>query len=301
MLTTLRLNGGALKERKMGRAIVLIRCCLLFVAAAIGSVVSMGETAAQQPANLPKGGAVAGPTGDAQRQAAARQWAAELTATFDQAVKEHAAATQELAWLKPGQREMLSSLQSPGSVANHAPSAHWWPGPAAEGRSQILENFAKKLRAAGRNDEVAVCLDLARGYLNHGAPQYRAVACEFVGHFPLQAIDAGLLPAVAERLNDSAKAFDEARLEWGQMATYITRLANGASVADFARRALASATGFRFANAKAFNFWWQGNKDYPHRLWYWAKRWAKLPRVEFPRPRPATRTSRRRPSRRGLP
>ena len=274
--TTLRLNGGALKEAGMGRAIVLIWCCLLFVAAAIGSVVSMGETAAQQPANLPKGGAVAGPTGDAQRQAAARQWAAELTATFDQAVKEHAAATQELAWLKPGQREMLSSLQSPGSVANHAPSAHWWPGPAAEGRSQVLADFAKKLQAAGRNDEVAVCLDLARRYLTHSARSIARSPASLSAIFPCKRS----MRACCRRsphLNDSAKAFDKARLEWGQMTTYITRLANGTSVADFARRALASATGFRFANAKAFNLWWQGNKDYPHRLWYWAKRWAKLP------------------------
>jgi hypothetical protein len=70
----------------------------------------------------------------------------------------------------------------------------------------------------------------------------------------------------------------------GQRDTFITRSANGVSVADVAREALAGAIGFEFQDAKAFEIWWQGNKDCRHRLWYWAVRWERLPVVVTPPP-----------------
>ena len=210
----------------------------------------------------------------------------QLAAVFDQAVKEHAFATEALAWLKPGQTEVVSSLNSGRQIAKHAPFYGWSlrgigaleSGPTLY-QSEAMEDFVKGLRATGRGDEAAVCLKFAQAYLNHADPRYRAVACEFLAHFPLQVIDAGLLPAVAQRLGDSALAFDGATFGCDQRAGYIhvTRCANSVSVGDVAREALVCGTGFQFQDAKAFDVWWQGNKDCRHRLWYWAMRWERLP------------------------
>ena len=202
----------------MGRAIVLRRWFFLPVAVAaavIGLWSSTGENAAQQAANLPRGDAVAGPIGDAQRQAVARQ----VGAAFDQAVEEHAAATQALAWLKPGEGAVYQSFAEP--VPQHHPFRYWSLGRLQPMllESPTLENLVKKLTAAGGKDEIADYLHFAQRYLNHGKPQYRAVACEFAGHFPLQVIDAGMLPSLGRRLSDSATAFDGATFGAAQVYT----------------------------------------------------------------------------------
>jgi hypothetical protein len=265
----------------MGRAVISRRWFSLPIAslaAVVGFSLSMGEIAGQKSVILPNANTVAGPTADAQRQEVARQ----LAATFDQAVKEHAAATEALAWLKPGQTELVSSLVPGRPIPKHPPFYGSWSTGLYQ--SQTLENCVKQLLAAGRNDELAVHLEFAQRYLNHDQPQYRAVACEFLSYFPLQMIDRGLLPVIAQRLGDSAKAFDGARLVMGQQADFITRLANGVSVADVARAALAGATGFQFPDARAFDVWWQGNRDCRHRLWYWVMRWERLPMAAAPPP-----------------
>ncbi len=213
-----------------------------------------------------------------------------MPAAFDKAVKEHALATEALAWLKPGQTAVDSSLNFGRQIAKHAPFYGWSlrgigtleSGPTLY-RSQAMEDFVKGLRATRRSDEAAVCLKFAQAYLNHADPRYRAIACEFLAHFPLEMIDMGLLPAIARRLGDSATAFDGATFGMGQQDTFITHCANGVSVADVAREALACGTGLQFRDAKAFDVWWQGNGDYRHRLWYWAMRWERLP---YPPPTP---------------
>jgi len=242
------------------------------LAGAIGLFLSVPLGNAQQPANLFKADAVRDRVSDAERAEIARR----LANAFDWAVKQHAAATEVLAWLKPGQTEVVSTLAQGRPVAKHPP---YYEGCAGLYQSEAMENLVKKLTATGRRDEVAAYLHFAQSYLNHQQPQYRAVACEFLARFPLEMIDGGLLPTVAQRLADSAPAFDGARFGMGQQATYITRLVNGVSVADVARAALAGATGFQFQDAKTFDIWWQGNKDCHHRLWYWAVRWALLPVV----------------------
>ena len=45
-------------------------------------------------------------------------------------------------------------------------------------------------------------------------------------------------------------------------------------MSDAARLALASATGLVFADSKAFDAWWQENRDTHHHVWYWATRCA---------------------------
>ena len=241
------------------------------LAAAIGLCLSAGPGNAQEPAVWSRADAAPSQVSDAERAEIARR----LANTFDLAVKQHAAATQVLAWLKPGQCELVSSYNRAIPVPEHPP---YYSGLAGLYRSEAMENLAGKLAATGRRDEAAAYLRIAEGYLNHRQPQYRAVACEFLAHFPLQVLDSGLLPPLGERLGDSATAFDGAQSVMGQQTTGIRRIVPGVSVADLAEAALHAATGHGFQkDAKAFEDWRQGNKDYHHRLWYWALRWSYLP------------------------
>jgi hypothetical protein len=215
-----------------------------------------------------------------------------LATTFDRAVVEHAAATNALSWLKPGQSSVISTLAQGRPLPQHPPfhcwSLGWVPGQHRDAggpvlyRSEAMERLVKRLAMPEEKDRVAAYVHLAPSYLHHQRPQYRAVACEFLAYFPLQMIHDGLMPAIAQRLGDSAAAFDGASFGLGQQATFITRRPNGVLVSDVARTALACATGFQFHDTAAFDAWWQTDKDYRHRIWYWTMRWAALPVIVPP-------------------
>ena len=249
----------------MGRAIVPGRSFSLPVAclaAGIGLFVSTGESPAQQPANSSRAAPPASQMGEAAQRESARQWSLEndgchsdtwyrregiamqLAIAFDQAVKEHAAGTDALAWLQPGQQAVSSPLV-PERQNRERPLFHegfrTLSGTTLYDESQAMEKSAERLLAAGNREGVAedvaiVCLKIAQGYLNHDKPQYRAVACEFLSLFPLQISDERLLERLSNECRedllahlprevidegpcpplrgggDSAKAFDGARL-----------------------------------------------------------------------------------------
>ena len=172
----------------MGRAIVPGRSLSLPVAclaAGIGLFVWMGESPAQQPANLSKAAPAASQMGEAAQQEAARQWSLEnngchsetfyrregiamqLAIAFDQAVKEHAAGTEALAWLQPGQQ--AAERQNPECPLFYE-GFRTLSGTVLYDKSHAMEECAQRLLAAGKREGVAedvaiVCLKVAQSYL----------------------------------------------------------------------------------------------------------------------------------------
>lgn len=242
--------------------------------AAVSVFVSTAAILAQPPAGMAQQAAPVVPV-DAQQQELTRR----LATVFDQAVKEHTAATEALAWLKPGEWSTDDSEAGKSDFAKHPYFCSWSlrfaPGPVPC-RSKSLEEFVRTPLGKRGNLIATSIVGIAAGYLNHNDPRYRAVACEILAHFPIHAIDGGFLSTIARRLDDRTKAFDGVVNGLGQRVS-IGRARDGVSVANFAAAALEHATGFQFPNTAAFDTWWRANRNYGHRLWYWAMRWENLP------------------------
>jgi beta-lactamase regulating signal transducer with metallopeptidase domain len=208
----------------------------------------------------------------------------EIEAAFTQAVKEHDKAAVELAGVKPDESVEAKNFRAWGL---------WIGDPIASvclNWSDAIETLCRKLGDARTEEGGAVApspalaaerqvyAQAAGNWLSHKDPRYRAVACEFLSHLPVESVDAGLVPQVAALVEDKAAAFEGVTRGVAQVGTFLRRINGGVTVAMTADTALASMTTFHFADAKAFQGWWDRNKDYRGRLWYWAVRWRGVSR-----------------------
>jgi hypothetical protein len=212
----------------------------------------------------------------------------EIAATFDQAVKEHNAAAQQLADVKPG------ADVNPRDAKDFIP---WGLGFGSDlvgevclNRSEALATLFRRLgdptSAAARPspgdpayaDRRLAYAEAAGRFLTHKDPKYVAVACEFLAHLPAEAVDAGLVPALAGLLGRRDAAFEGATRGVTQQSVSLSRLAGGVTVGTLADAALAEMTSFHFADERTFQAWWDRNQDYRNRLWYWSLRWRGVQR-----------------------
>jgi hypothetical protein len=195
--------------------------------------------------------------------------AAEVAAVFDQAIKEHAEAAQQAA---------LLPITPTGRVGETKGFEAWrLRGERCSNRSASLEGLVEKIYARAKDAGAGSMVTYVRAaakYLSYKEPTYRAVACEFLGHFPREAVDAGLAPVLGGMLDDYSFAFAGVLRGQAQAGEVMSRLAQGVSVADVAGAALAEMTTFEFRDVSEFRRWWGHNKDYRQRLWYWSVRWG---------------------------
>lgn len=211
------------------------------------------------------GAAPAPPLGEQRRVAIAR----EVAAAFAQAVKEHAAG------YKP---------RPPGAGG---PSVDWSlvchddtkMGGKALNRSAAMDALVAKMAGhAAKADqaEINAYVTAAGEFLSHAEAPWRAVACELLYRFPRQTVELGLVPAVGRLLDDGAIAFEGADIWLRSVGPAEVTPGAKLTVAEIAQRALSAATSCVLPNGKVFQTWWQHNKDYRRRLWYWALRWRTV-------------------------
>jgi beta-lactamase regulating signal transducer with metallopeptidase domain/HEAT repeat protein len=212
----------------------------------------------------------------------------EIADTFDQAVKEHNAAAQQLADVKPG------AAVNPRDAKDFIPwGLALGSDPVGEvclNRSETLATLFRRLgdptsaaarpssgdpAYAGRRLAYA---EAAGRFLTNKDPKYVAVACEFLAHLPAEAVDAGLTPALAGLLSRRDAAFEGVTRGVTQQSDSLTRIAGGVTVGMLADAALAEMTSFHFADPSTFQVWWNRNQDYRNRLWYWSLRWRGVRR-----------------------
>lgn len=156
-----------------------------------------------------------------------------------------------------------------------------WPGKNLN-RSVAMAKLVyvvRKLMVAGREPEVAAFCAAAGEFLTHKEARYRAVACEFLGHFPAQTCDLGLLPRVGKLLTDQSVAFDALWYSQyrGMGGHWGLHPRGSMTVAEVAQFALLRLTGLPFKDRPTFAAWLAANKDPHERLWYWAGRWRDNP------------------------
>ena len=200
---------------------------------------------------------------------------AEVARAFDRAVREHTLAVGELAALKPG----VEVLYKQSMGFKPWTRGFWSDGRPSLNRSAAMADLTTKCWAArkkGLTSRTRACVEAAGGYLVHKDAAYRTVACEFLAWFPQYAVESDLTPAVGVLLGDRGAAFEGASLRRGQRETTITRIDGGVRVSDVARLALERMTTFRFAGPEVFRPWWDRNKEYRRRLWYWSLRWGHM-------------------------
>ena len=184
---------------------------------------TVADSREPQPATEPPG---VGSASDRAGQADSAEIARRIAIVMEEAVAEHADAAAVLSKLPLEGEYPPVNLRQVHFMA-------WSLRDASQpilNRSAAVENFvASQDPRAG-----AVCARAAARYLDHKQPQYRAVACELLAHYPLETIDEGLLPAIARRLGDSAPAFPGAGIWDGQMESFICRSKRDVCVADVA-------------------------------------------------------------------
>lgn len=128
------------------------------------------------------------------------------------------------------------------------------------------------LDAAGKAEKVAGYCRAAMPFLAARRKADRALACEFLAHFPATAVECGAAPGIGALLDDAAVAFPAMHQSLPQQGP--TANTPGAmTVAGVAQVALLHMTGGRFANRAIFRRWWAANDGYADRLWYWATRY----------------------------
>ncbi|HVM61535.1 MAG TPA: hypothetical protein VMV72_11795 [Verrucomicrobiae bacterium] len=144
-------------------------------------------------------------------------------------------------------------------------------------RSDALEDLIKRITAltpSNSSDCVASYCQFAKRFLSDDRAGYRAIACEFLGHFPTEMAEQGSIPQVGNLLDDDALAFKGMHETPVQSGLFTCReVGIGVTVGDIARAALEASTGIRFSNREKFLAWWGNNAAFQERIWYWAVRW----------------------------
>ncbi|HEX2948263.1 MAG TPA: hypothetical protein VHV83_01610 [Armatimonadota bacterium] len=215
--------------------------------------------------------------------AANRQIAREVATAFDQAAKEHAVVRVETI----SQFDTIATSQQ-SDQSNSALFKGWTLSFAGvEGKqlnySTAMEDLVKRVRVlddAGNLDKVIDYCRIVVPYLQAAQASHKALACEFLAHFPASAVDAGALPHIGALLDDATVAFQGVREsvpQSVQMPFLYTPMAM--SVADMAQMALSSVTDCQFSNREVFQRWWPENKDYVNHLWYWVVRYQDTPEI----------------------
>ncbi|MCL4401835.1 MAG: hypothetical protein M1436_04095 [Acidobacteria bacterium] len=203
------------------------------------------------------------------------QIAKEVAAVFAQAATEHAA----------GQMALIPQQQQLGQPDQ--PTFKPWSLPIS-GVDGIVLNYSPAMEglvarvgaldAAGETGMVAEYCRAALQYLSAPQENYRALACEFLAHFPAAAVGAGALPGIGALLDDTAAAFHGMRQALPQQGP-MSYTPISMTVADIARVAMLQITEYRFSSRAIFQRWWAGNAEYTDRLWYWVVRYRDTPDI----------------------
>jgi hypothetical protein len=150
--------------------------------------------------------------------------------------------------------------------------------------SAALEDFVLKRRLDNRSERPAernhrikqgeLLFSYVGSVLAHSDAAHRAVACELLSYFPLEAIHQEFLTQMAELMRDDAIAFQGTKLLKELPPEDKRRYHLGeATVGEIAKLSLESIVGIRFASADDFDRWCKDNSDFRERLWYWRVRW----------------------------
>lgn len=201
----------------------------------------------------------------------------EVAAAFAKAAKEHAVSL-----LRPASQP--SSNPGPAEKAELARLARDYPRlwtlrmQDGEGLpfSPAMEDLVAKVRALAdaNSPPVAPYLRAAGGFLKQQEAVDRAMACEFLAHFPAQTVEQGLLGGVGECLDDPAAVFEAFSVNIPQSAALPPSIvAMPMNVGQIAKIAAANITGLSFPSRNVFKQWWRGSGDYARTLWYWRARW----------------------------
>ncbi|KPJ73160.1 MAG: hypothetical protein AMS14_06710, partial [Planctomycetes bacterium DG_20] len=191
----------------------------------------------------------------------------EVAAAFAKAVAEHARGFEDL---KPGPD---GGSDIDWSLVCHDDTK---TGGKALNRSAAMDALVAKIAgpaARGAGARIDKYVEAAGNFLSHKEAPYRAVACELLYRFPRLMVELGLVPKVGALLDDHAVAFAGADVSLRSIGSPIVKPGVKLTVAEIAQRALSAATSCILPDAKVFQIWWQRNRDYRHRLWYWALRW----------------------------
>ena len=203
--------------------------------------------------------------------------AREVAVAFRKAVKQHAAMDaqprQQIRHMFPGARVPRDAFAACTLIATFGgfESAVLNASPAME----ALVRKVDALAGDGTGEAAREYCERAVPYLSHEQPAYRAVACEFLAHFPVAAIELGLVPVIAGLLSDPAPAFPAVTASLRPSGRNEVAGTVQLSVADVARFALTDITNFAFADREVFSTWWRQNRNLHERVWYWAVRWRK--------------------------
>lgn len=207
------------------------------------------------------------------------QIAREVATAFDQAAKEHVAGVTQT--MTPQQTPQLEPPEQPKFTPW---SLHCMDMEAQSlNYSAAMEGLVKRVKVlddAGKIEKVAEYCRAAVPFLTATPATHKALACEFLAHFPASAVEAGAIPGIGALLDDTTEAFHGMRGSMQQSAmTPGTYTPISMTVADMAQIALLSTTYCHFSSQEIFQRWWAGNNEYASRLWYWISRYRDTPEI----------------------
>jgi len=147
-------------------------------------------------------------------------------------------------------------------------------------QAKSLEEFAKRLREMDTAKAKPYLLEAAQR-LEGSDPRQRALAIELLALVPRKTVDLGLLPNLAERLDDRAVAFRgwSVSVVQQQQAFRPTdappkRVPATMTVGEVAQAGLLAVLPVRFRHHADFQDWWdKAGHDCRTSLWYWALHW----------------------------
>ena len=202
----------------------------------------------------------------------------EVEKAFDTAAKEHAV-------IEPGRYLFVDLPQQiiPGGTHTTSPSSSSRRPPIwslqendvafmkALSRSDAMEELVRTVDNLLSQQDAATAEQYCRTaawFVSDQRATHRALACEFIAHYPEMAIDIGAIPMLGALLDDKAEAFTQALRDRGNYG-YLAM-----TVAEVARIALRKITCGSFPTQAIFQRWWEMNGDCRNHLWYWAVRYG---------------------------
>lgn len=144
-------------------------------------------------------------------------------------------------------------------------------------RSDALEGLIKRITEPTQGNKANTVADYcvaAKHFIKDDRADYRALACELLGHFQTEMAELGLIPEVGNVLDDDAFAFGGMHRVLPQSGRPWWEVGEKMAVADVARWVLVATTGIQFPSKEEFLAWWQNNSAYRERIWYWQVRWC---------------------------